>query len=77
MPRSGATGRRLPDGALAPAYSGVRPKLSGPATRLPTSCCKGRPTHGVAGLMNLFGIESPGLTASLAIAEEAAARLAL
>jgi len=67
----------LPDGALAPAYSGVRPKLSGPGDPAADFMLQGPAQHGVAGLMNLFGIESPGLTASLTIAEEAMVRLAL
>lgn len=60
----------LPEGALAPAYAGIRPKLhpaGGPATDFDI---QGPAVHGVPGLVNLFGIESPGLTASLAIAEE-------
>ncbi len=60
----------LPDGVITPDYSGVRPKLSGPgepAADFRIDC----PTlHGIAGLVNLFGIESPGLTSSLAIADE-------
>jgi L-2-hydroxyglutarate oxidase LhgO len=63
----------LPDGALMPDYAGIRPKLfpaGGPATDF---AIEGPATHGVPGLVNLFGIESPGLTASLAIAEEVAA----
>ena len=65
----------LPDGALAPAYSGVRPKLSGPGEPAADFVVQGPADHGVAGLVNLFGIESPGLTASLAIADEAMRRL--
>ena len=60
----------LPDGALLPDYAGIRPKLypaDGPATDF---AIEGPATHGIPGLVNLFGIESPGLTASLAIAEE-------
>ena len=60
----------LPDGALAPDYTGIRPKLSpagGPATDF---LIEGEAAHGIPGLVNLYGIESPGLTASLAIAEE-------
>ena len=51
----------LPDGALAPAYCGVRPKVAPatPATRLPTSSFRGRRCHGVPGLVNLFGISRP------------------
>jgi L-2-hydroxyglutarate oxidase LhgO len=59
----------LPDGALSPAYAGVRPKLSGPGMPAADFIIAGPRDHGVAGLINLFGIESPGLTASLAIAE--------
>jgi L-2-hydroxyglutarate oxidase LhgO len=60
----------LPDGALAPAYSGVRPKIHGPGQPAPDFRIDGAAAHGVAGLVNLFGIESPGLTSSLAIAQE-------
>jgi L-2-hydroxyglutarate oxidase LhgO len=67
----------LPDGALAPAYSGVRPKLQVPGGPPADFGVQGPAEHGIAGLVNLFGIESPGLTASLAIAEEALARLGL
>jgi len=67
----------LKDGALAPAYSGVRPKLQGPGQPASDFMLQGPGTHGLPGLMNLFGIESPGLTASLAIAAEAARRLGL
>ncbi len=59
----------LPDGALAPAYSGVRPKIHGPGQPAPDFRIDGPARHGVAGLVNLFGIESPGLTSSLALAE--------
>lgn len=59
----------LPDGALAPSYSGVRPKIHGPHEKAPDFRIDGPALHGVAGLVNLFGIESPGLTSSLAIAE--------
>ena len=65
----------LPDGALAPAYSGVRPKLQGPGEPARDFMLQGPEAHGVAGLVNLFGIESPGLTASLAIAVEVLGRL--
>ena len=59
----------LADGALAPAYSGVRPKLNGPGEAAADFVVSGPEVHGLPGLVNLFGIESPGLTASLAIAE--------
>jgi len=65
----------LPDAALAPAYSGVRPKIHGPGEPAPDFRIDGPARHGVAGLVNLFGIESPGLTSALAIAEEVAALL--
>ncbi|MBA3772329.1 MAG: NAD(P)/FAD-dependent oxidoreductase [Ramlibacter sp.] len=65
----------LPDGALQPSYSGVRPKIYGPGETAPDFRIDGPPTHGIAGLVNLFGIESPGLTSSLAIAEHVLALL--
>ncbi|MEO8312136.1 MAG: NAD(P)/FAD-dependent oxidoreductase [Caldimonas sp.] len=65
----------LKDGALAPAYSGVRPKLQGPGAPASDFVLQGPQVHGIAGLMNLFGIESPGLTASPAIAAEVVRRL--
>jgi len=63
----------LPDGALQPAYSGIRPKLSGPGGAAQDFMIQGPREHGVSGLVNLFGIESPGLTSALAIAERVAA----
>jgi L-2-hydroxyglutarate oxidase LhgO len=65
----------LPDGALSPAYSGIRPKISGPGEPAVDFRIDGPAEHGVAGLVNLLGIESPGLTACLAIAEQVQARL--
>ncbi|MFZ2309464.1 MAG: NAD(P)/FAD-dependent oxidoreductase [Rhodoferax sp.] len=59
----------LPDGALQPAYAGIRPKISGHGEPARDFCIQGPQDHGVAGLVNLFGIESPGLTSCLAIAE--------
>ena len=59
----------LPDDVLAPAYAGIRPKLSGPGDPAADFVIAGPDEHGVAGLINLFGIDSPGLTSSLAIAE--------
>jgi L-2-hydroxyglutarate oxidase LhgO len=64
---------QLADGQLSPAYSGVRPKLSGPGEAAADFCMSGPAEHGVAGLVHLFGMESPGLTASLAIAQRVAA----
>ncbi|MCB1956386.1 MAG: NAD(P)/FAD-dependent oxidoreductase [Rhodocyclaceae bacterium] len=66
----------LPDGALQPGYAGVRPKLHGPDEPAPDFRIDGEAEHGVPGLVNLFGIESPGLTASLAIGARVAAQLA-
>ncbi|APZ50630.1 NAD(P)/FAD-dependent oxidoreductase [Salipiger abyssi] len=65
----------LPRDALAPTYCGIRPKLSGPGDPAADFRIDGPARHGVGGLVNLFGIESPGLTASLAIAEEVAGML--
>jgi L-2-hydroxyglutarate oxidase LhgO len=62
----------LPDGALAPGYAGIRPKISGPKAPAADFMIQGPAEHGVAGLVNLFGIESPGLTASLALADDVA-----
>ncbi len=59
----------LPDGSLQPSYSGVRPKIHGPHEKAPDFRIDGPALHGVPGLVNLFGIESPGLTSALAIAE--------
>jgi len=66
----------LRDGALAPAYCGIRPKLSGPDEPAADFVVQTVAEHGVPGLVNLFGIESPGLTASLALAGRAAAAVA-
>ncbi len=65
----------LPDGALVPAYAGIRPKISGPNEATRDFCIQGPNDHGVPGLVNLFGIESPGLTSSLAIGERVVALL--
>jgi L-2-hydroxyglutarate oxidase LhgO len=59
----------LPDGALQPGYAGIRPKISGPEEPPADFVLQGQGVHGVRGLVNLFGIESPGLTSSLAIAD--------
>lgn len=58
----------LKDGSLQAAYCGVRPKLSGPGQPAADFVVSGPAAHGVPGLVNLFGIESPGLTSSLALA---------
>ena len=65
----------LPDDALQPAYSGVRPKIHGPDEDAPDFRIDGPSQHGLPGLVNLLGIESPGLTSCLAIAEEVLRRL--
>ena len=59
----------LADGALQPGYSGIRPKIQAPGEPARDFLIEGPRDHGVGGLVNLFGIESPGLTASLAIAD--------
>lgn len=59
----------LPDGALQPGYAGIRPKIQSPTQAARDFMIQGPADHGVAGLVNLFGIESPGLTSSLAIAQ--------
>ncbi|MEO6341481.1 MAG: NAD(P)/FAD-dependent oxidoreductase [Caulobacteraceae bacterium] len=67
----------LPEGSLTPDYAGVRPKLHGPGEAQPDFRIDGAEAHALHGLVTLFGIESPGLTASLAIGEAVAARLGL
>lgn len=66
----------LKDGALAPGYTGIRPKISGPTEPAADFCISSPADHGIQGLVNLFGIESPGLTASMAIAVEVRRQLA-
>ncbi len=65
----------LPDGALVPDYAGIRPKIHGPGEPQPDFIIDDPAAHGLPGLVCLFGIESPGLTSSLALGEEVAARL--
>jgi len=65
----------LPDDALVPDYAGIRPKISGPDEPAADFVVQGPHDHGVPGLVHLFGIESPGLTASLPLADAALAAL--
>ena len=62
----------LPDDALVPDYAGVRPKLHARGEAAADFAVRGERQHGVRGLVNMFGIESPGLTASLALAAHVA-----
>ena len=65
----------LADGMLQPAFCGIRPKLQPAGAAAGDFVIQGPETHGIDGLVNLFGIESPGLTASLAIADRVAEML--
>jgi L-2-hydroxyglutarate oxidase LhgO len=65
----------LPDGALQPGYAGIRPKLVPEGVAAPDFLIQGPRDHGVPGLVHLFGIESPGLTSCLAIADHVAGML--
>lgn len=65
----------LPDDALVPDYAGVRVKLQAPGAPMADFALLGPSTHGLRGLVLLFGIESPGLTSALALAEEVALHL--
>ena len=67
----------LPAGGLLPAYSGIRPKIAGPGDRAADFVIAGPREHGIDGLVNLLGIESPGLTAALSIAEHVSRLLEL
>ncbi|HJV28220.1 MAG TPA: NAD(P)/FAD-dependent oxidoreductase [Aromatoleum sp.] len=67
---------RLEDGRLSPGYAGVRPKIAGPGMPDADFRIDGPAQHGTPGLIHLFGIESPGLTSSLAIAREVTAIVA-
>ena len=60
---------------MQPAYSGIRPKVHGPEAPAPDFQLHGPAEHGVPGWMDLFGIESPGLTSCLALADEVLRRL--
>ncbi len=66
----------LRDGALQPGYAGIRPKISGPDAPAADFVVQGPAEHGVPGLVNLYGIESPGLTASLPLADAVLKKLA-
>lgn len=59
----------LPDDSLSPDYAGIRPKIHGPGTALPDFMVSGPKDHGIDGLVNMFGIESPGITSSMALGE--------
>lgn len=65
----------LKDGSLQPGYAGIRPKISGPEQAATDFCIQDADLHGIPGLVNLFGIESPGLTSCLSLAKEVARRL--
>lgn len=66
----------LPEGSLVPDYAGVRPKLTAAGEPAADFMIAGPADHGMPGLVNLFGIESPGLTCSLSLAEEVVRTLA-
>jgi L-2-hydroxyglutarate oxidase LhgO len=61
---------RLPDGSLAADYAGIRPKLTGPGEPAADFMIDGPRQHGRERLIHMFGIESPGLTSALSLAEE-------
>jgi len=65
----------VPEDRLSPDYAGIRPKIHGPDEHQPDFRLDGVEAHGIPGLVAMFGIESPGLTSSLAIGEEVAAFL--
>jgi L-2-hydroxyglutarate oxidase LhgO len=65
----------LADGALLPGYAGMRPKINGPSEAAADFLVQGPAQHGVPGLVNLLGIESPGLTSALTLADEVSQRL--
>jgi L-2-hydroxyglutarate oxidase LhgO len=67
----------LPDCSLQPGYTGIRPKLTGPTQPAGDFIIQGPSQHGITGLVNLFGIESPGLTSCMPIAETVLRELAL
>jgi L-2-hydroxyglutarate oxidase LhgO len=65
----------LPDNSLVPGYAGIRPKINSPQEPAADFCILGPKDHGVPGLVHLLGIESPGITSSLAIAQEVSSQL--
>ena len=65
----------LADGALRPGYTGIRPKITAKGEPAADFSIQGPRDHGVASMVNLYGIESPGLTSSLAIADHVAGLL--
>jgi L-2-hydroxyglutarate oxidase LhgO len=67
----------LPDGSLQPAYAGIRPKITPPGAPEADFQIQGPAHHGINGLVNLFGIESPGLTSSLALGDYVAGLLGI
>jgi L-2-hydroxyglutarate oxidase LhgO len=67
----------LKDGMLTPDYTGIRAKITGPGEPPADFVIHGEQTHGIPGLVNLFGIESPGLTSSMAIADHVAAMIGI
>ncbi len=66
----------IPAGSLVPDYCGIRPKLTGPGEKAADFMIAGEPAHGLPRLVSLFGIESPGLTSSLSLADDVVDRLA-
>jgi len=75
MRRCAAIGRDCATARCKPGYAGIRPKISGPNEPAADFVVQGLETHDVPGLVNLYGIESPGLTSSLPLADEAVRRL--
>lgn len=65
----------LPDNSLQPDYAGIRPKLSGPGERSVDFVLEGPTDHGEERMVHLFGIESPGLTSALSLADEVVRKL--
>jgi L-2-hydroxyglutarate oxidase LhgO len=61
---------QLQDGSLIAGYAGIRPKINAPTEAAADFVIQGPKDHGIEGLVNLFGIESPGLTSSMAIGKK-------